>query len=184
MDQPITSTRFGHAVLQAKSFVENEDFFLFAGDTIIISDERNQHLERLIASFEISDADAAFLLLPVEDPKNYGIVFGAGCSQQDVVYVNKVIEKPSMTESNLAIMPIYVFKGSIFEYLKFLKPGKGNEIQLTDGIQMAISNGKTVVGTRIKDNELRLEIGNPETYFKAQYHSYNRGKKLYDDSQI
>ena len=109
---------FGHAVLQARSFVGTEAFFLLAGDTVIVSDEENQHLCRLVTCFEALHADLAFLLSSVEHPENYGIAFGTESPEQHVFYIHKVIEKPSITKSNLAIMPIYIFKHEIFDYLK------------------------------------------------------------------
>ena len=115
---------------------------------MIVSDEENQHLCRLVTCFEALHADLAFLLSSVEHPENYGIAFGTESPEQHVFYIHKVIEKPSITKSNLAIMPIYIFKHEIFDYLKLIKPGRNNEIQLTDAIQMAIVNGKTVVGTK------------------------------------
>jgi UTP--glucose-1-phosphate uridylyltransferase len=160
---------FGHAVLQAQSYVANEDFFVFAGDTLIIS-ERNHHLKRLIDCYIRETADSAFLVQSVKDPENYGVVHGTSLSE--AIYVKKVIEKPSAPDSNMAIMPVYIFKNDIFTHLRKLTPDHRNEIQLTDAIGSILINGK-VVATEIKKDELRLDIGTPETYFKAQVDSFN-----------
>jgi UTP--glucose-1-phosphate uridylyltransferase len=160
---------FGHAVLQAQSYVADEDFFVLAGDTLIIS-EKNHHLRRLIDCYSKEKADAAFLVQSVEDPENYGVVHGTRMSE--VIYVKKVIEKPSVPDSDMAIMPIYVFKNGIFSHLKKLNPDHRNEIQLTDAIGSILVDGK-VVATEIRKDELRLDIGTPETYFKAQIESFN-----------
>jgi UTP-glucose-1-phosphate uridylyltransferase len=160
---------FGHAVLQAQSYVANKDFFVFAGDTLIIS-ERNYHLKRLIDCYTREKADAAFLVQSVKDPENYGVVYGTSLS--DVIDVKKVIEKPSVPDSNMAIMPIYIFKNDIFTHLRKLNPDHRNEIQLTDAIGSILIHGR-VVATEIKKDELRLDIGTPETYFKAQVESFN-----------
>jgi UTP--glucose-1-phosphate uridylyltransferase len=47
------------------------------------------------------------------------------------------VEKPSIEEapSNLAITGRYILTPGIFEALKKTPPGKGGEIQLTDGIK-------------------------------------------------
>jgi UTP--glucose-1-phosphate uridylyltransferase len=164
---------FGHAVLQARSYVANEDFFVFAGDTLIIS-KKNHHLKRLIDCYSKENADAAFLVQSVKDPENYGVIHGTKTSE--VIDVKKVTEKPSMPDSNMAIMPIYVFKSSIFSHLRNLDPDHRNEIQLTDAIGSMLVDGK-VVATEIKEDELRLDIGTPETYFKAQIESFNYATK-------
>jgi UTP--glucose-1-phosphate uridylyltransferase len=164
---------FGHAVLQAQSYVANEDFFVLAGDTLIIS-KRNHHLKRLIDCYSEEKADAAFLVQSVKDPENYGIIQGTRTSE--VIDVKKVTEKPSVPDSDIAIMPIYIFKYSIFSHLRKLDPDHRNEIQLTDAIGSILVNGK-VVATEIKEDELRLDIGTPETYFKAQIESFNYATK-------
>jgi UTP--glucose-1-phosphate uridylyltransferase len=164
---------FGHAVLQAQSYVADEDFFVFAGDTLIIS-ERNHHLKRLADCYTRENADAAFLVQSVKDPENYGIIQGTRTSE--VIDVKKVTEKPSVPDSDIAIMPIYIFKYSIFSHLRKLDPDHRNEIQLTDAIGSILVNGK-VVATEIKEDELRLDIGTPETYFKAQIESFNYATK-------
>jgi len=160
---------FGHAVLQAQSHVANEDFFVFAGDTLIIS-KRNGHLRRLVDCYTRENADAAFLVQSVKDPENYGVVHGTSLSE--VIDVKKVIEKPSAPDSDMAIMPVYIFKNDIFSHLSKLNPDHRNEIQLTDAIGSILINGK-VVATEVRQDELRLDIGTPETYFKAQVESFN-----------
>jgi UTP-glucose-1-phosphate uridylyltransferase len=75
-------------------------------------------------------------------------------------------------DSDMAIMPIYIFKNSIFTHLRKQNPDQRNEIQLTDAIGSLLTNGKAVAA-EIRNDELRLDIGTPETYFKAQVESYN-----------
>jgi UTP--glucose-1-phosphate uridylyltransferase len=173
---------FGHAVLQASPYIaDDEDFLLFAGDTLILS-ERSQHIERLVSCYMKEKADVAFLMQNVEDPQNYGVVSGVE-SFQSVYCVKRVVEKPAVPESNLAIVPIYIFRHEIFNHLKHLRPDPKNEIQLTDAIQSGISMGNKVVATKVGHDELRLDVGTPETYFKAQldsfkYHSQSPAKRL------
>jgi UTP--glucose-1-phosphate uridylyltransferase len=164
---------FGHAVLQAEPYITDDEFFVFAGDTLIVS-RGSQHLRRLVSCYENEVADAAFLTQRVSDPENYGIVFGVESQQK--VHVNRVVEKPLRPESNLAIMPIYIFKKQIFKFLRNVRPDHRNEIQLTDAIQSTVTKGK-VIATRIMEDELRLEIGSPETYFNAQVDSFKYSVK-------
>jgi len=48
----------------------------------------------------------------------------------------------------------------------------GGEIQLTDAIQKLIDNGRRVVGVMLGEDELRLDVGTPETYWEAVKASY------------
>lgn len=162
---------FGHAVLQTRSYIVNdEDFLLFAGDTVIMS-ERNQFIRRIVNSYKKENADIAFLIQNVEDPRSYGVVYAVE-SSKGVYYVNRVIEKPTVPDSNLIIVPIYIFKHEIFNYLKHLGPDSSNEIQVTDAIQSCLSMKGKVIGIKLTEDELRLDVGTPETYFKAQHDSF------------
>src|SRR5208337_1853982 len=66
---------FGNAVLMAQPFVENESCLVHAGDSCIIAKDMD-YLKKLINAFERLSADAAFLVLDIENPKQYGIVEG------------------------------------------------------------------------------------------------------------
>jgi UTP--glucose-1-phosphate uridylyltransferase len=162
---------FGHSVLQTSSYIGNEEeFFVFAGDTLILSD-KNQHIERVVDCYKRENADIAFLIQNVDDPRSYGVVSGSERSE-GVYYVTRVVEKPVVPESNLAIVPIYIFKHQIFNHLKHLSPDSNNEVQLTDAIQSCLSMNGKVTATKIRHDELRLDVGTPETYFKAQVDSF------------
>ena len=64
-------------------------------------------------------------------------------------------------------MPIYVFHPVIFKALEKTAPGKGGEVQLTDAIQKLVDWGLNVCAVRLNPNEVRLDIGSPETYWEA-----------------
>ena len=66
---------FGNAVLTAQPFVQNESCLVHAGDSVIISKDMD-YLKKLIDAFERLHADTAFLVLEIENPKQYGIVEG------------------------------------------------------------------------------------------------------------
>jgi UTP--glucose-1-phosphate uridylyltransferase len=160
---------FGHAVLMAKAFVGDSPFMVCAGDTYIFSRE-NGFLRRMAEAFS-KDAAAVLLLKKVQDPRKYGVAVTEHVGNDDLNVV-KVVEKPEMPPSKLAIMPFYIFTPKIIGILEDLKPGVGGEIQLTDAIQRLIESGQRVVGVTLKDDELRLDIGTPETYWESLKTSY------------
>ena len=53
-----------------------------------------------------------------------------------------MVEKPSAEEapSNIAILGRYIITPEIFEILSNTKPGKNNEIQLTDALKVLMNN--------------------------------------------
>ena len=90
-----------------------------------------------------------------------------------VVYV---VEKPEKPPSNLAIMPIYIFEPEIFNVIREIGPGVGGEIQLTDAIQKLIEMQKPVRAIKLREDEVRLDVGTPETYWEALPTSYRHAK--------
>jgi len=161
---------FGHAVQLTKPFLGTPSFLVHAGDTYIISRE-NTHLKRLIKEHDKTKADATIVLQEVPDPRQYGV---AEVEQEtNGLIVKKVEEKPERPQTNLAIMPLYIFKPIIINSLVTIQPGKGGEIQLTDGIQKMIEWGLKVNAIKLKENEIRMDIGTPETYWEALNLSYN-----------
>ena len=165
---------FGDAVFKARPFIGDEKFLVHAGDTYIISND-SFYLSQLIKEYDRLNADVMLLLQKVEDPKHYGVV-EVGKADGNVMKVLGLEEKPEKPKSNLAIMPVYAFDPIIFKALEKTKPGKGGEIQLTDGIQMLIEWGLKVYAIQLKPNEIKLDIGNPEMYWDALKISYDFAK--------
>ena len=160
---------FGHAVLMARAFVGSERFLACAGDTFIIS-RNNDFLRRLLRVHGKTNAYATILLQKVRDPRRYGVAEVE--EKGDALRVIRVVEKPRKPPSDLAIMPFYIFEPEIMDILKNLKPGVGDEIQLTDGIQKLIEEDRPVYGILLREDELRLDIGAPDTYWEAIRLSY------------
>jgi len=168
---------FGHAVLMARPFVGDSPFVVCAGDTYVVS-EGNGFLRRMCEAFS-GDVSAVLLLQEVEDPRQYGVAMvRESRGRGGVLEVAKVLEKPERPPSRLAIMPFYIFKPEVMEILEGLEPGVGGEVQLTDAIQRLIERGRRVVGVLLQDDELRLDIGTPETYWEAVKASYEYFRRM------
>ena len=138
----------GHAVLCAKAHVGDETFAVLLGDEIIPSE--NKVLDRM---FEIFNQYGGSVILLKQVPKSeisrYGVAAVKPTSQTDVVEVTDLIEKPSPADapSDLAVLGRYVLNPEIFKILENTKPGKNNEIQLTDAIRvLAKGEGSSAAG--------------------------------------
>ena len=156
---------FGDAVLQSESAAGTEPFLVHAGDTYIISKAENI-LKRLAEQHARGSAAATLALQEVPDPRQYGVA-EVDEEEHDNLRVRSVLEKPMKPRSNLAIMPLYFFNPIIFEALRATRPGKDGEIQLTDGIQKLIDMGHEVQAIKLREDDIRLDIGTPETYWEA-----------------
>jgi len=169
VNQPVPKG-FGHAILQVEQLVGEEPFLVHAGDTYIMS--KRDIIHDLMQTHEkIRDAAATITVKKFPDPKNYGVavIFKRNSS----LYVERVIEKPKRPPSKFAIMPIYIFEHQIFSALKRIRPSRGKELELTDGIQRLILDKYKVHAMNLRNTDLRLDIGTPETYWEALKSSYH-----------
>ena len=125
----------GHAILCAKTFVGDEPFAVLLGDDVVYNDNK-PCLKQLVDCYaEYKTSVLGVQTVVPQDVNKYGIV--GGIHIEDRVYkVKDLVEKPSIEESpsNVAILGRYIITPKIFEILENTKPGKGNEIQLTDAL--------------------------------------------------
>ncbi|MBP3917167.1 UTP--glucose-1-phosphate uridylyltransferase GalU [Clostridium sp.] len=125
----------GHAIHCAKSFVSDEPFAVLLGDDVVYN-EGKPCLKQLIDCYEeYGTSVLGVQTVPTTDISKYGII--GGIQVDDRVYkIEDMVEKPSLEEapSNVAILGRYIITSKIFEILENTTPGKGGEIQLTDGL--------------------------------------------------
>ncbi|NFL31858.1 UTP--glucose-1-phosphate uridylyltransferase GalU [Clostridium butyricum] len=125
----------GHAIRCAKAFVGNEPFAILLGDDIVYNDEK-PCLKQLIECYdEYKTSILGVQTVDKENVSKYGIVDGI-LIEDRVCKVKGLVEKPCVDEapSNTAILGRYIVTPKIFDILDNTKPGKGNEIQLTDAL--------------------------------------------------
>ncbi|MGF3054709.1 UTP--glucose-1-phosphate uridylyltransferase GalU [Microbacterium sp. YY-03] len=158
----------GHAVLRARAHVGNSSFAVLLGDDLI--DERNPLLPSMIAEHEARGASVIALM--EVDPDHihlYGAAAVEATDNPDVVKITGLIEKPAKEDapSNLAVIGRYVLSPEIFDILEVTEPGKGNEIQLTDALQVLATDpeGPGVYGVILRGN--RYDTGDRVDYIKA-----------------
>ncbi len=123
----------GHAILCAKKLVGKEPFAVFLGDDII--DAPVPAMKQMLRVFEKYSATViAVQKVPKSKAHMYGVIkaepLGRGLHK-----VVSLVEKPQSPPSNLAIIGRYILTPAIFGALLDTKPGKGGEVQLTDGIK-------------------------------------------------
>ena len=161
---------FGNAVLMAKPFVQNEHCLVHAGDSFIISKDMD-YIKKLLAAYDRFKADAAFIVLEIENPRQYGIIEGDEVDT-GIFKVKAAVEKPAKPATNLAIMAMYIFHPVIFKALETIQPGNKGEIQLTDAIQKLVDWGLSVYAVKLDNSYAHLDIGSPERYWEALNLSY------------
>jgi len=129
----------GHAVLQAKTIINDEPFAVLLADDL--TDAKTPVLKQLISQHQKEQASViAIEDIPNDKTVQYGIV-DVSTSKDNLYKINSIVEKPQPKDapSTLGVIGRYVFNPEIFDCLEKIKPGKGGEIQLTDAIQMLLS---------------------------------------------
>lgn len=154
----------GHAVLQARQHVGDEPFACMLGDTIFTGEPLP--LTQLAAAFQKYQTPIIALEeVPLEKVSRYGIVAGTEV-EPGVFRLSGLVEKPRPEEapSRYAICARYILTPEIFGYLEQTRPGKGDEIQLTDALKMACLD-RPMHGVVLKAK--RHDIGNPIDWLKT-----------------
>ncbi len=156
----------GHAVLMGAGHVRaDESFAVLLGDDIV--DPGARFLERMIEAHERTGRPVIALMeVPHAEVHRYGVVEVAPGDEEGEYLVSGLVEKPPADEapSNLIIVGRYVLPGSIFDVLRATPPGRGGEIQLTDGLQ-AMAADEPIVGIRL--DARRHDTGDKLGYLKA-----------------
>jgi UTP--glucose-1-phosphate uridylyltransferase len=146
----------GHAVLTAKELVGNEPFAVLLGDVIIQS--QRPATRQLMDVYEATGQGAiAVEPVPMDQIHLYGVVKPAPGNQNEgpaaatggtlrltagvaerLIPIEDLVEKPKRDEapSNLSVVGRYVLPPEIFGCLERTPPGRGGEIQLTDGMRL------------------------------------------------
>lgn len=126
----------GHAVLCAAPIIGDEPFAILLGDDLIDNDV--PCTKQLCDIYEKENASVVGVMeVPKDEVSKYGIVGGKMLNPR-LMHVQNLVEKPAPADapSQFAIPGRYVLSPTIFKCLRETRPGKGGEIQLTDGLQL------------------------------------------------
>jgi UTP--glucose-1-phosphate uridylyltransferase len=125
----------GHAIYQAKDFVESEPFAVLLPDDII--DSSTPALKQMIEVFEKYQSPViATMQVEGEAISRFGVIDAEEIAP-NVFKIRDMVEKPSVAEapSDLAIVGRYIFTPDIFRAIETTTPGAGGEIQITDAMR-------------------------------------------------
>jgi len=155
-----------HAVGIARAFIGDERFVMYLGDNFI-----REGIAPLVHAFAQSEAAARILLYRVPNPSAFGVAVLDGDR------VVKLVEKPLVPESDLAIVGVYMFDHHVFEAVDSIAPSARGELEITDAIQWLVDHdypvephvleGHWIDTGKMEDmleaNRLVLEVLKPRT---------------------
>jgi UTP--glucose-1-phosphate uridylyltransferase len=154
----------GHAVLCARDLVGDEPFAVMLADDLIDSD--TPCIRQLLDIFEDKKESVIALMevLP-EEVQQYGVIEGQEIEKR-LYQIQATVEKPPVKEapSRMAIIGRYILRPEIFSILQKQPPGRGGEIQLTDGLAQLVRE-RQVFGCQFLGD--RYDIGDKFGFVRA-----------------
>ncbi len=154
----------GDAILRTEKLIDNEPFAVIFPDDLIKS--KTPCLSSMCKKFNNStDAIVAVQRVPRSDIEKYGIV-NYDEKINRTYNVTSITEKPNpkKVKSNLAVVGRFVLSSKIFKFLRKIEPGYGNELQLTDALDI-LSRDHIVKAYEF--NGLRFDCGSKIGLLKA-----------------
>ena len=158
----------GDAIRIGRRHIGGEPFAVLLGDTIIKTHSDKPGLRQLLDAYEVKQSSVvAVHRVPREWVSRYGIVDGEADQEIENLYrLHNLVEKPhpDVAPSDLAIAGRYVFSSAIFECIDKTKEGVGNEIQLTDAMNLLATQEPVFA---LDWDAKRYDIGNRVEYTKC-----------------
>ncbi|WP_049888957.1 sugar phosphate nucleotidyltransferase [Natronococcus occultus] len=150
----------GHSIYQAESAVRGDSAVIALGDMLF----QNGYRTFLEAHDALSNVDGSIGLKRVTEPHRYGI------ASVENGRITELVEKPVDPPSDLAISGVYVIEdtGHLFDSLEHLleknRRGAGGEYQLTDALNLMVSQGSVLGMFKVDD---WYDCGRPKTLLEA-----------------
>ena len=144
----------GHAINLTRELVGDDEVIIVLGDTIAEYDVK-----------EIIDSPVSMLgVKKVDDPRNFGVA-----EIEDDGSISRVVEKPSIPKSNMALVGVYKIKetGFMFSCLEKLIVTKNRgyeEFSLTDALECMMQHGAKFKSFKVQN---WYDCGKKETLLES-----------------
>lgn len=111
------------AFLIAEEFINHDSVMLILGDNIFYGAGLTGLIREAIAN---SKDSAQIFSIPVKDPERFGVAFVNDNNQ-----LVKIVEKPKLYVSNLAVVGLYIYPADVVLRAKSLTPSARGELEIT-----------------------------------------------------
>jgi glucose-1-phosphate thymidylyltransferase len=123
-----------HAVKISQPFLGDDKLVMFLGDYVI-----QGGIHALIRQFDSSRYNSQIVLTRVKEAQHYGVAVLRSDGS-----IERLIEKPKVPPSDLALVGIYMFDANVFKAVNAIMPSARGELEITDAIQWLVTSGYSV----------------------------------------
>ena len=155
-----------------------EDYLDGASSVLALSDNvflgKNFFNLAELALNKMKQKGSAIFGLPVPDPEKFGVI---ELDKKDNII--GIIEKPLHPKSNLITPGMYFFDSSACEHVKTLKPSARGELEITDLIEIYLSQNKLAL-QRLDETIIWHDTGNADALLEAaqKVKNYEKENKI------
>ena len=136
-----------HALKLCEKFIKNNDHYLALGDNILIGSYMMRNFKNMVSE---QKSGTTIIGYPVKNISDFGIAeFNSDGS------ISRVIEKPTYSSSNLAVVGLYKFDSDVFNIFDNLVKSKRGEYEIADIINHYIKINKCSI----------LKVDSPANYW-------------------
>ncbi len=156
-----------HALKICKDYFENsERIAVILGDNIFGKKSLDIIQTAVLNLQRRNQKDGAMVVLKrVYDPTRFGV---ASISLTDNgLRIKKIVEKPKISETNLAVTGLYIYDRQIWDILDGLVPSHRGELEITDVNNMYVEKKQLDFELLENEEEWWVDAGNPDSLFYA-----------------
>lgn len=123
-----------HALRLALPLLGEDDILMYLGDNLV-----KRGVADIVKDFEDRRPNAQLLVHRVDNPSAFGVAELDAAGR-----VRRLVEKPEVPPSDLALVGVYLFDASIAEAIDNTNPSARGELEITDAIQWLLDHGRDV----------------------------------------
>ena len=148
-----------HAQKICEKIIGKKDHYLALGDNILIGSGMLNKFKKMV----YDDINKISLIgFRVKNPKEFGV---AEFNKNNLI--KKVVEKPSIPNSNVAVVGLYKFSSDVFEIFNHINKSSRNEYEVCDLINYYISKDRCNIMISDSVADYWLDTGNINSLISA-----------------
>lgn len=113
------------AFIIGHEFIGNSHVCLILGDNIFYGNDLIKKLSLSVNNCFYNNL-ATIFCYSVQNPSDYGV-----CELTNKFYPKRIVEKPKLPKSNLAVTGLYFYPNDVLKKVKKIKPSKRGELEIT-----------------------------------------------------